>query len=287
MKRGTTGLALIGTGLFIACGLLLIGFGVGSLASPWCVDGGIVGWLLNYKSVPVPVFGRNPVGAITPVVLAVLSFVLGVVLIGFGLSCGVAGLVTGVIGSSGRGTASQSRRWLLAGIPVVTLMVLVPSAIWLTLVRPNHDVAAAIQAIENRGGDVAVTGGARKRIVGVTWVKATDAGLKELKGLKTLETLNVANSAVTDAGLKELKGLRELQMLSLGGTRVMDAGLKALPPLAALQSLDLSSTRVTDAGLKELTGLKNLRHLDLRKTDVSDAGVAALKKALPELTIRR
>ena len=40
--------------------------------------------------------------------------------------------------------------------------------------------------------------------------KVTDAGLKELAGLKSLQALYLNNTQVTDAGLKELAGLEEL-----------------------------------------------------------------------------
>ena len=43
----------------------------------------------------------------------------------------------------------------------------------------------------------------------------TDAGLKELAGLKSLQSLNLQHTKVTDAGLKELAGLKSLQTLDL------------------------------------------------------------------------
>ena len=63
---------------------------------------------------------------------------------------------------------------------------------------------------------------------------------------------------MTDAGLKELAGLKSLQTLDLGDTQVTDAGLKELAGLKSLQTLDLSDTKVTDAGLKELAGAEEL-----------------------------
>jgi hypothetical protein len=90
---------------------------------------------------------------------------------------------------------------------------------------------------------------------------------------------------VTDAGLKELVGLKGLQSLSLGGTKVTDAGLKELAELKGLQRLELSSTKVTDAGLKELAGLKGLQTLYLSDTNVTDEGVKELRKALPDCLI--
>ena len=43
---------------------------------------------------------------------------------------------------------------------------------------------------------------------GLVVSSVTDAGLKELAGLKSLQSLSLHNTQVTDAGLKELAGLK-------------------------------------------------------------------------------
>ena len=45
--------------------------------------------------------------------------------------------------------------------------------------------------------------------------KESDAGLKDLAGLKNLTVLNLALTRVTDTGLKELAGLQQLETLAL------------------------------------------------------------------------
>ena len=80
--------------------------------------------------------------------------------------------------------------------------------------------------------------------------------------LKNLKTLGVGGTPalwgapkfaqVTDAGLKDLKELKRLQSLSLRLTLITDAGLKELKELKSLQRLDLTFTQVTEAGVKEL-----------------------------------
>ena len=66
----------------------------------------------------------------------------------------------------------------------------------------------------------------------------TDAGLKELAGLKNLQSLNLAYTKVTDAGLKELAGAEELAIrCTFTHTKVTDAGLKELAGLKSLQTL--------------------------------------------------
>ena len=63
---------------------------------------------------------------------------------------------------------------------------------------------------------------------------------------------------VTDAGLKELAGLKHLTSLRLNQTKVTDAGLKHLAALPNLAVLSLDESKVTDAGLQYLAALKSL-----------------------------
>ncbi len=65
--------------------------------------------------------------------------------------------------------------------------------------------------------------------LGLSGTKVTDAGLKELAGLKKLESLGLNGATqVTDAGLKELAGMKKLQFLEVSGTQATDAGVKWL-----------------------------------------------------------
>src|SRR5262245_2121566 len=89
--------------------------------------------------------------------------------------------------------------------------------------------------------------------------------------------LSLASTQVTDAGLKELAALKSLQSLHLRATQVTGAGLKELAALKSLQSLNLDLCKgLTDAGLKELAALKSLQSLSLRDTKVTDAGLREL-----------
>lgn len=56
----------------------------------------------------------------------------------------------------------------------------------------------------------------------------TDAGVKELVGLKQLKTLNLAGTQVTDAGVEQLRGLTKLRLLNLRDTKVTDEGVEKL-----------------------------------------------------------
>lgn len=106
--------------------------------------------------------------------------------------------------------------------------------------------------------------------------KCTDADLKTLKDLKSLESLTLYKTAVTDAGLKELAAIKSLTSLDLGATKITDAGLKELAGLAALESLILNGTQITGAGLKDLAPLKKLHSLSLSDSKLTDEGLEAL-----------
>jgi hypothetical protein len=81
----------------------------------------------------------------------------------------------------------------------------------------------------------------------------TDLGLKHyLAAVEPPTRLRLHRWNVSDAGLKELAGLRNLQRLDLWGTQVTDAGVEHLKGLTKLQVLQLDRTQVTDEGVKRL-----------------------------------
>src|SRR5262245_11608864 len=116
----------------------------------------------------------------------------------------------------------------------------------LVLAGPGRaDEAAAVKMIEKLGGKIT---------------------RDDKRPGKPVVGVDLKSTPVTDAGLKELKKLKSLVWLGLSGTKVTDTGLKELKELGHLQYLDLSKTAITDAGLKELKELKNLEDLYLTST---------------------
>jgi hypothetical protein len=105
----------------------------------------------------------------------------------------------------------------------------------------------------------------------------TGAGLRYLKGMKGLTTLNIGWNRRIGTGLENLEGLTQLQNLEMYSTGVTDEGLGHLVGLTGLQTLNLASTKVTDTGLTHLLGMKDLRTLNLRYTQVSDTGLEQLR----------
>ncbi len=97
--------------------------------------------------------------------------------------------------------------------------------------------------------------------------------------------VSLSGTKVTDAGLKELAGLKSLTELDLDRTKVTDAGLRELAGLKNLTKLYLQRTKVTGAGLKELAGLKNLTLLYLHGVKVTNKSMEELRLALPKCQI--
>ena len=154
--------------------------------------------------------------------------------------------------------------------------------------------AADAKALEklSQAGAVAGPLAANTNLISVNFsmagAKAGDAQLEALKPLaEQLFWLNLGGTAVTDAGLKQLAGLKNLRRLHLEKTAVGDDGAAALGGLAELRYLNLYGSKVTDKGLGAIASLKKLENLYLWQTSVTDAGAGELQKALPKLKINR
>jgi hypothetical protein len=122
--------------------------------------------------------------------------------------------------------------------------------------------------------------------VNLVATNVTDDELKWLGVFPNLQVLYLHHTSIGDAGVANLRDLKSLTTLDLFDTRVTDAALEHLAEwMPHLEWLELSDTAVTDAGLRFLKGLRHLRRLDVRSTKVTDAGVDDLRPALPRLII--
>ncbi len=101
--------------------------------------------------------------------------------------------------------------------------------------------------------------------------------LDALNQLKTLEYLDLSDTALTDDGLARLAGLTELRNLSLSGTRISDAGLEQLKNMTFLEVLALNRLPITDVGLSRLQTLPRLKEVSVVGGKVTQAGVLALR----------
>jgi Leucine-rich repeat (LRR) protein len=98
-----------------------------------------------------------------------------------------------------------------------------------------------------------------------------------LRGLRSLQKLDLAFSNISDASLNQiLPNLPQLQRLDLDFTRITDLSAPAIGQLTNLTYLSLSRTDITDAGLARLAGLAQLQSLFLTQTRISDQSVEVL-----------
>ncbi|XP_031391098.1 uncharacterized protein LOC116203492 [Punica granatum] len=100
-------------------------------------------------------------------------------------------------------------------------------------------------------------------------VKFTDAGIKHLLSISTLEKLFLSETHLTAAGVALLASLSNLSVLDLGGLPVTDQALRSLQVLTKLQCLDLWGSKVSDNGVAALQMFPKLSYLNLAWTSVS------------------
>ncbi len=113
----------------------------------------------------------------------------------------------------------------------------------------------------------------------------SDNALTALKTLTSLERLELAGTSISDTAMDQIVAFTKLRDLDLSNTKITDAGAAKLGGLARLEQLRLNSTKVGDGTLQSLAQIKTLKHVDAVGTSVSASGVAALKAAIPGVTV--
>lgn len=102
----------------------------------------------------------------------------------------------------------------------------------------------------------------------------TDAGVRHLARMPSLQHLDLSGTGITDVGLQVLRHLPQLRSLSLAWTRVTGAGIGVLANCDEIEHLDLgASAKIGDAAVRALAGKRRLRDLRIALTD---AGVPLL-----------
>jgi Leucine-rich repeat (LRR) protein len=113
-------------------------------------------------------------------------------------------------------------------------------------------------------------------LLSIESTQITSAGL-ELLETANLRSLRLWQRSFSDSALKQLKKLSRLEFLDLEGTQAGGAELAELKDLPKLQTLVLGSA-TEDAQIEALGNFASLKELDLRGCrNVSDAGVLQLQ----------
>jgi hypothetical protein len=114
-------------------------------------------------------------------------------------------------------------------------------------------------------------------------------GFKAIKGMKSLEELNVyATGLVQHQSCNVFRTFPNLKTLNAGKNGIGDPGMVVFfKGHKTLEKLELHLNRgISDNGLAALIGVKTLKVLDVSGTSCGAAGAQALKQKLPECTIR-
>ncbi|MDZ4694087.1 MAG: hypothetical protein SGI86_03000 [Deltaproteobacteria bacterium] len=132
--------------------------------------------------------------------------------------------------------------------------------------------------------------------------RITEIGLQSLRALPRLRALDLGGQQRTDSGLWQVAlsadgmaavaTLQSLESLSLADTAVTAELIAILEPLAGegrtgkLDTLVLRGcSRIKDDSVLVLTRFQGLRRLDLRNSGIAAEGIAQLRAALPGTTI--
>lgn len=82
--------------------------------------------------------------------------------------------------------------------------------------------------------------------------RITDTGMKHLRQQTELRHVGLERTEISDEGLAELKGLSTIQSINLKFTKITDKGISHLHELRSLLNLSLGGTQVSAAAIDEL-----------------------------------
>ncbi len=189
--------------------------------------------------------------------------------------------------------AQSFKRWIAEGAPwpdgIIAVAVKKPAP---AIAGPPPSPAELAARAELARHGVRV----RPSAAGTNWTRASfrtaSSGMpaeafEQLRQLATLSELDLGGAKITDEQLAHVADLANLTALNLSQTEIGDAGLDHLAKLQKLSSLNLFGTRISDAGVAKLSQLNHLQRLYVAGTAVTGPALAALKSALPGLTLDR
>ncbi|KAF8725545.1 hypothetical protein HU200_020078 [Digitaria exilis] len=99
-----------------------------------------------------------------------------------------------------------------------------------------------------------------------------------LSGMNTLKDLDLSRcTKFSDAGLRHILTIQSLEKLHLSGTKLSDNGVMLISSLTNISFLDLGGIRITDKTLRSLQVLTQLEHLDIWGSEITNEGASVLK----------
>uniref|UniRef100_A0A0E0HB32 Disease resistance R13L4/SHOC-2-like LRR domain-containing protein n=1 Tax=Oryza nivara TaxID=4536 RepID=A0A0E0HB32_ORYNI len=103
--------------------------------------------------------------------------------------------------------------------------------------------------------------------------KISDAGIKHIASIESLEKLHVSQTGLTDNGVMAISSLINLRLLDLGGVRFTDKALRSLQAvsmlvmvLTQLEHLDIWGSEITNEGASVLIAFTSLSFLNISWT---------------------
>ncbi|XP_020165607.1 uncharacterized protein [Aegilops tauschii subsp. strangulata] len=99
--------------------------------------------------------------------------------------------------------------------------------------------------------------------------RITDAGIKHIVSIDSLEKLHLSETGLTDNGVMLISALKRLNLLDLGGIHMTDKALRSLQVLTQLEHLDIWGSEITDEGASVLKAFTRLRFLNVSWTHVT------------------
>jgi hypothetical protein len=194
------------------------------------------------------------------------------------------------------GPSSRENASLLTQIPTLEAIELMYWANWDQRVELPYLPKLRLLKVETLTGSM--SGYPSWRIRGLSGLKSLeslsiadnqfdDTSMADLDGMTHLRCLDLclSDTKITSAGLCHLQKSVQLDQLILTRTQIDDAALPIIGQMKMLFTLDLSETHITDAGLESLKSLKDLHYLNLSNTAVTAEGVRRLRQALPNCEI--
>lgn len=147
--------------------------------------------------------------------------------------------------------------------------------------RATPEETAAIKSLTDAGSVIVSDAGGRAASIDLRKAQLSTDSLTKLAACKTLQSVNLADTALDDAMLTELiKAAPQITSLDLRGCALSDASMNEVGRLTGLKVLRLSGkngkTTVADDGMKPLTALKSLKVLAVDNLWIGKPGIEQL-----------